>query len=130
MVEVNRLLEDPQAWSDPKRAQELGREKKALEGTVGTLASIERGLKDAAELYQLGEAEKDDATLEGVAKDAAALEQDVHQLEFRRMFSNPLDANGCFIDIQAGSGGTGAQDWAAMLERMYLKFCDRKDYKV
>jgi peptide chain release factor 2 len=97
---------------------------------VGTLESIERGLADASELYQLGEAEKDDATLEGVAKDAAALEADVHQLEFRRMFSNPLDANGCFVDIQAGSGGTEAQDWAAMLERMYLKFCDRKGYKV
>ena len=81
-------------------------------------------------MFQLGESEKDDATLEGVAADAAGLEKDVHQLEFRRMFSNPLDANNCFIDVQAGSGGTEAQDWAAMLERMYLKFCDRRGYKA
>jgi len=65
-----------------------------------------------------------------VEKDAAALERQVQQLEFRRMFSNPLDPNACFVDIQAGSGGTEAQDWASMLERMYLKFCDRKGFKA
>jgi peptide chain release factor 2 len=65
-----------------------------------------------------------------VEKDAAGLASEVHRLEFQRMFSNPLDPNGCFVDIQAGSGGTEAQDWASMLERMYLRFCDRKGYKV
>jgi len=97
---------------------------------VESLAAIDRGLKDAEELRQLGVAEDDDATLEGVAADAAKLEAEVHQLEFRRMFANPLDPNGCFVDIQAGSGGTEAQDWASMLERMYLRFCDRKGYQV
>ncbi|MGE3163119.1 MAG: peptide chain release factor 2 [Burkholderiales bacterium] len=130
LVEVNRQLEDPQVWSDPKRAQELGREKKSLESVVESLAAIDRGLKDAEELRQLGVAEDDDATLEGVAADAATLEAEVHQLEFRRMFANPLDPNSCFVDIQAGSGGTEAQDWASMLERMYLRFCDRKGYQV
>jgi peptide chain release factor 2 len=97
---------------------------------VQTLAAIARGLDDARELFQLGRAENDDSTLEGVAQEAHALEKLVHQLEFQRMFNNPLDPNACFVDIQAGSGGTEAQDWAAMLERMYLKYCDRKGYRV
>src|SRR5205807_4384861 len=74
--------------------------------------------------------EKDDATLAGIAEDVAKLEKQVCDLEFRRMFSNPLDPNNCFLDIQAGSGGTEAQDWAAMLERMYVKYCDKKGFKV
>jgi peptide chain release factor 2 len=97
---------------------------------VQTLGAVARGLADANELLQLGLAEKDEATLQGIAQDAAGLEQDVHQLEFQRMFNNPLDPNACFIDIQAGSGGTEAQDWASMLERMYLKFCDRKGFRA
>jgi peptide chain release factor 2 len=97
---------------------------------VESLTAIDRGLADSGELFQLGQAESDDATLEGVDKDVAALERQVQQLEFRRMFSNPLDPNNCFVDVQAGSGGTEAQDWAQMLERMYLKFCDRKGYKA
>ena len=93
---------------------------------VGTLGRVGSGLSDAAELFGLAREEGDDATLLSVFSDIEKLEKDVAGLEFRRMFSNPLDPNNCFIDIQAGSGGTEAQDWAAMLERMYLKFCDRK----
>jgi len=78
----------------------------------------------------MAKAENDDATLLGVETDVQGLEREVARLEFQRMFNNPLDANRCFMDIQAGSGGTEAQDWASMLERMYLKFCDRKGYKV
>ena len=78
----------------------------------------------------MAKAENDDATLAGVETDAQALEKQVAQLEFQRMFNNPLDPNPCFIDIQAGSGGTEAQDWASMLERMYLKFCDRRGFKA
>ena len=84
------------------------------------------GLADAAELFQLARAENDDATLSGVFSDIEKIQKDVATLEFRRMFSNPLDPNNCFMDIQAGAGGTEAQDWASMLERMYLKYCDRK----
>ncbi|MDH3225976.1 MAG: peptide chain release factor 2 [Thermoleophilia bacterium] len=130
LVEVNRQLEDPKVWSDQKRAQELGREKKNLEATVETVTDVDAGVTDARELFQLGRSENDEATLEGVEQDAAALEKKVQLLEFQRMFNNPLDPNACFIDIQAGSGGTEAQDWASMLERMYLKYCDRKGYKV
>jgi len=117
-------------WSDAKRAQELGREKKSLEGTVKSLATIATMLSDSAELFELARADKDDATLEEISRETKGLEAEVAGLEFRRMFSNPLDRNNCFVDIQAGSGGTEAQDWAAMLERMYLKYCDRKGFSA
>jgi len=97
---------------------------------VGTLERVGAGLADARELFGLAAADKDEATLEEIGREAAKLENDVAALEFRRMFSNPLDPGNCFVDIQAGSGGTEAQDWAAMLERMYLKYCDRKDFRV
>ncbi|HEY8250317.1 MAG TPA: peptide chain release factor 2 [Burkholderiales bacterium] len=130
LTEVERELSDPQVWSDQQRAQELGKEKKALESVVGTLGRVGSGLSDAAELFGMARAESDDATLAGVASDVEKIEKDVAAMEFRRMFSNPLDPNNCFIDIQAGSGGTEAQDWAAMLERMYLKFCDRRGFSA
>jgi peptide chain release factor 2 len=87
-------------------------------------------VSDARELFELARAESDDATLTAVSEEVDALERDVAALEFRRMFSNPLDPNNCFLDIQAGSGGTEAQDWAAMLERMYLKYCDKKGFRA
>ena len=88
------------------------------------------GLADAAELFGLAKADNDDATLQEIGEETAKIEKDIAAMEFRRMFSNPLDPNNCFIDIQAGSGGTEAQDWAAMLERMYLKFCDRRGFNA
>ncbi|MFN8834128.1 MAG: peptide chain release factor 2 [Betaproteobacteria bacterium] len=130
LSEVSRLVEDPKVWDDPKRAQDLGKEKKALEAVVVTLEHIDAGLRDGAELFELGKGDGDDATLEAVETDAGGIEKLVADLEFRRMFSNPMDPNACFIDIQAGSGGTEAQDWAAMLERMYLKFCERRGFAV
>jgi len=117
-------------WSDSKRAQELGREKKSLEGTVKSLATIATMLSDSAELFELARADKDEATLLAIFSDVDKLGKEVAALEFRRMFSNPLDRNNCFVDIQAGSGGTEAQDWASMLERMYLKYCDRKGFSA
>src|SRR5262245_60891807 len=78
----------------------------------------------------MARAESDDATLSGVSLDIQKVEKDVAALEFRRMFSNPLDPNNCFMDIQAGAGGTEAQDWASMLERMYIKYCDKKGLRA
>jgi peptide chain release factor 2 len=97
---------------------------------VGTLGRVEGGVSDAKELFELARGENDDATLSSIFSDIEALEKDLAGMEFRRMFSNPLDPNNCFVDIQAGSGGTEAQDWAAMLERMYLKFCDRRGFSA
>ena len=85
-------------------------------------------MRDAQQLFEMARAENDDATLVAIAADVAKVEKEVADLEFRRMFSDPLDPNNCFMDIQAGSGGTEAQDWAQMLERMYAKYCDRKGY--
>jgi len=129
LTEVDAALEDPALWNDAKRAQELGREKKSLDSTVGTLGQLTHGLADSRELLELGRAENDDDTLQAVAADVEALEKIVHDLEFRRMFSNPLDPNHCFLDIQAGAGGTEAQDWASMLLRQYLRYCERKGFK-
>ena len=114
LIEVGRQLEQPNVWSDAKRAQELGREKKTLEGIVGGLVTLDSQLRDASELFEMARAEADDATLVSLAGDIAAAEKLVASMEFRRMFSNALDPNNCFLDIQSGSGGTEAQDWAAM----------------
>ncbi|MEW5709126.1 peptide chain release factor 2 [Pelomicrobium sp. G1] len=130
LAEVVRLSEDPAVWNDPRRAQELGRERKALESVVLRLSRLGQELKDAGELFALAREERDEATLAAVAADAKRLEKQVAEMEFHRMFSNPMDPNNCFIDIQAGSGGTEAQDWAQMLERMYLKYCERKGFDV
>lgn len=130
LEEITRSLEDPDIWSDNKRAQELGREKKLLEGVVMTLDAIGQQVKDAGELLLMAREESDEETLEGISQDVLVLEKEVSGMEFRRMFSDPMDPNNCFIDIQSGSGGTEAQDWAAMLERMYLRYCERREFKV
>ncbi|HZP86400.1 MAG TPA: peptide chain release factor 2 [Burkholderiales bacterium] len=130
LIEVVKLSEDPSLWSDNKRAQEIGRERKSLESVVLTLDSVAQDLRDNRELLELARAENDVETLSAVEQDVAGLEKAVADLEFRRMFSNPMDPNNCFLDIQSGSGGTEAQDWAAMLERMYLRFCERRGFNV
>ena len=127
---LRKELEKPDVWSDSKRAQELGKEKKQLETVVERLDSTAAALGDSIALFELAEAEQDDGTLEAIGKDVTALETTVADMEFKRMFSNAMDSNNCFVDIQAGSGGTEAQDWAAMLERMYLRYCERKGFKA
>ena len=127
---VNAALEDPTVWNDPKKAQELGKEKKALDGVVVTLDELTRGLSDNAELFEMSRDEGDEAGLQAIADDVARLEKIVEDLEFRRMFNQPADPNNAFIDIQAGAGGTEAQDWASMLLRQYLKYAERKGFKT
>jgi peptide chain release factor 2 len=130
LEEVIRLGEDPSIWEDPKRAQELGRERKSLEDIVLTLEQVGQGIADSQELLSMAREENDEDTLTAVAEDIEQLQGKVSVLEFRRMFSNPMDPNNCFIDIQSGSGGTEAQDWAAMLERMYIRYSERKNFTV
>jgi peptide chain release factor 2 len=117
-------------WNDNKRAQELGRERKSLEFLVGTFDRLDSGLRDAKELFEIAKAERDVATLVSLETDARALEKTVADMEFRRMFSNPMDPRNSFLDIQAGSGGTEAQDWAQILQRMYTRYCERKGFQV
>jgi len=127
---VLKLAEDPALWEDNRRAQEIGKERKSLESVVGAVQRVTQGIQDNRELLEIVREEDDEAGLEAVASDVEALEKVVADMEFRRMFSNPMDPNNCFLDIQAGQGGTEAQDWAAMLERMYLRFTERKGFKV
>ncbi|WP_183963436.1 peptide chain release factor 2 [Quisquiliibacterium transsilvanicum] len=130
LIEVDRELEAPDIWNDPKHAQDLGREKKMLEDVVLNLDSIDAALKDAADLFAMASDEDDADTLVAVETDVAEVERKVEDLEFRRMFSNPADPSNCFIEIQAGAGGTEAQDWAGMLLRQYLRYCERKGFKT
>jgi peptide chain release factor 2 len=129
LEEVTRLSEDPAVWSDSKRASELGKEKKSLEAIVDTIKTAGAGVKDGQELFELAKAEADDSTLEAVEADAGSIEKSVADLEFRRMFANQADPCNAFVDIQAGAGGTEAQDWASMLLRQYLKYAERKGFK-
>ncbi len=130
LEQVNAELEDPKVWEEPKRAQELGKEKKSLEAIVHTLTKIDADLKDANDLFSMAREEDDEDTLIAIEGDANTLKTMVEGMEFRRMFNNPMDPNNCFIDIQAGAGGTEAQDWASMLLRQYLRYCERKGFKV
>ncbi|AUN96414.1 peptide chain release factor 2 [Pseudazoarcus pumilus] len=126
--ELNLALEDPAVWNDPDRAQELGKEKRQLEDVVLVLDEIASMSRDLRELFELAEAEDDEDTIGAVETDLATMEAKVLNLEFRRMFSNPMDPSPCFVEIQAGAGGTEAQDWAGILERMYLRYCERKGF--
>src|SRR3990167_4973341 len=130
LIEVSELAEDPAIWQDAKRAQELGRERKMLEGVVLGLKNIQQNLSDAAELFEMAKAENDDESLQATAADIQDIKKRVAAMEFRRMFSHPMDPNNCFLDIQSGSGGPEAQDWASMLLRMYLRYCERKGFQV
>ncbi len=127
---VNAALEDPAVWNDPKKAQELGKEKKQLDDVVETLQDLQRELSDNLELFEMSKEEGDEAGLVAIEADAARLEGIVEGLEFRRMFNQPADANNCFLDLQAGAGGTEACDWASMLLRQYLKYAERKGFKT
>ena len=130
LTEVSRELEDPEIWNDPDRAQSLGRERARLETVVLTLDELADGLGDASELLELAAEESDSAAAEEIGKDLDELDVKLASLEFRRMFSGEMDASNAFLDVQAGSGGTEAQDWAEMLLRMYLRWAERRGFKA
>ncbi len=130
LEEVGRELESPEVWNDPKRAQDLGRERARLEDITGTINVLSQGLSDAVELLELALEENDTEALASVEADLQDYAGRVGRLEFQRMFANPMDPNPCFVDIQAGAGGTEAQDWASMLLRMYLRWCEDKGFSV
>ncbi|MBX9613699.1 MAG: peptide chain release factor 2 [Burkholderiales bacterium] len=127
---VNASLEDPGVWNDPKRAQELGREKKALDSVVVSVDHLTRELADNAELYDMSKEDGDEAGLRTIEAEAAKLAAEIEQLEFRRMFNQEADPLNAFVDIQAGAGGTEACDWASMLLRQYLRYAERKGFKA
>ncbi len=127
---MNGLLEDPKVWDNAEKAQKLGKEKRTLELVVHKLQNLESSIKDSQELFEMAREDADDDTLLSVDADTKGIEQQIADMEFKRMFSGELDGANCFIEFQSGSGGTEAQDWAAMLLRMYLRYCERKGFKV
>ncbi|WP_242107622.1 peptide chain release factor 2 [Luteimonas aquatica] len=130
LEEVERELEHPDVWNAPERAQALGRERSMLDKTVNGIRTLIEGLGGAGELLDLAEAESDDDTAQAVVEDVERYAVEVGKLEFQRMFSGEMDANNAFVDIQAGAGGTEAQDWAEMLLRMYLRWAESRGWKT
>ncbi len=123
-----RELEQPDVWNEPERAQELGKERASLEAIVNTISGLDDTLSDSVDLVQMAAEEDDSATLESVESDLNDCEQQLAGLEFRRMFSGEMDSSNAFLDIQSGSGGTEAQDWANMLLRMYLRWGEQHGF--
>jgi peptide chain release factor 2 len=130
LEEVLGELEDPAVWNEPDRAQALGRERSSLEDVVLGLEQLTSGLADGADLLEMAVEEGDEETVDSIADDVESYTKQVETLEFRRMFSGEMDANNAFLDIQAGSGGTEAQDWAEMLLRMYLRWGEAHGFKT
>jgi peptide chain release factor 2 len=130
LEQINRDLEDPALWDDQQRAGSLGRERARLESVIQTLEGLTRTLNESTELLALAVDEDDQATADEIAADIENIRLDVERLEFQRMFGGDADAANAFVDIQAGSGGTEAQDWAEMLLRMYLKWCEANNFKA
>ncbi|MEX6501189.1 peptide chain release factor 2 [Pseudomonas zhanjiangensis] len=128
LVEVNRELEDPSVWNNPEYAQNLGRERATLAQIVETLDDLGGGLGDARDLLEMAAEEGDQGAVDDVASEVERLRSILEKLEFRRMFSGEMDPNNAYLDIQAGSGGTEAQDWANMLLRMYLRWADKRGF--
>lgn len=123
-------MEDPAIWDNPQEAQKLGQEKVALEKIVETLENVKNGVADCSEMLELAAEEQDQELVDSITSDLAAIEEQLAVLEFQRMFSGAMDANNAFIDIQSGSGGTEAQDWANMILRMYLRWADAQGFKT
>lgn len=130
LEEVLRELEDPAVWNEPEKAQALGKEKSALEMIVNTINKLEVGCEDVEGLVELAVEEEDEETFQEAESEAQELITQLEKLEFRRMFAGKQDANDAYIDIQSGSGGTEAQDWASMILRMYLRWGEAKGFKT
>ncbi|PTB89960.1 peptide chain release factor 2 [Pseudidiomarina aestuarii] len=130
LEEVSRELEAPNVWGNQERAQALGKERAALDEVVGTLNKLQQGLEDVEGLVELAVEADDEATFNDAVVELDELEKQLATLEFRRMFSGKDDASDCYLDVQSGSGGTEAQDWANMLLRMYLRWAEAHEFKV
>jgi peptide chain release factor 2 len=130
LKEVELELAEPSVWDDPEKAQALGRERASLEAVVSPIEVLDAGCNDASDLLDLAVEEDDEDTAQSVEQDLTDLESELEKLEFRRMFSGETDPNNAYLDIQAGSGGTEAQDWAEMLLRMYLRWGEDKGFKT
>ncbi len=130
LEEVDRELEDPAVWEDQSRAQGLGKERADLELIITTLDGVDRFLTDSDQLSRLAREEADGEALQDIANEVVKTQKEIERLEFLRMFSREMDANNAYLDIQSGSGGTEAQDWAEILFRMYLRWAESRGFKA
>jgi len=130
LAEVELELAEPAVWDDPQRAQDLGKDRSALETIVTTIETLEEGVSDAFEFLEMIQEENDEDGFIDLVTESERMTAELEILEFRRMFSSAMDSNNAFLDIQAGSGGTEAQDWAEMMLRMYLRWADSKGFKA
>ncbi len=129
LEEVNAELEQPDVWNEPERAQALGKERASLVAVVETIDILDQGVEDVEGLLELAVEENDQETFDEIEPELAELEAKLSKLEFRRMFAGDHDSSDCYLDLQAGSGGTEAQDWTSMMLRMYLRWADAKGFK-
>jgi peptide chain release factor 2 len=130
LQEVERELEDPAIWKEAERAQKLGKERAQLENIVRSITDIESNLKDSAELFELAAHENDSDTVNSIVEELDDATKTIEALEFQRMFSGEMDPNNAYVDIQSGSGGTEAQDWAEMILRMYLRWGEKHGFNT
>jgi len=130
LTEVELELAEPDVWNDQARAQGLGRERASLEAVVSTIDNLDQGVEDCRELIEMAVEEEDEASLAEVEAEVDGLDAQLAKLEFRRMFSGEMDENNAYLDVQSGSGGTEAQDWAEMILRMYLRWGEDKGFKT
>ena len=130
LEEVTRELEQPEVWNDQARAQALGKERSDLEAVVSVMQQLRQNLADNVELFAFALEEQDDSAIDEIRNDLIKAEEQIASLEFRRMFSGPMDVNNAYVDINSGSGGTEAQDWAEMLERMYLRWGEKHQFRT
>ena len=130
LIEVELELAQPGVWNNQARAQELGRERAGLEQVVNTIDALDQGVQDTRELLDMMVEEGDASALVDVEQDIEKLNMQLSTLEFRRMFSGETDSNNAYLDIQSGSGGTEAQDWAEMILRMYLRWGDSRGFET
>ncbi|MBO1516136.1 MULTISPECIES: peptide chain release factor 2 [Psychrobacter] len=130
LEEINLELENPELWNDPERATKINKEKSQLDGVIDVVISLETTLADASAMLELAVEAEDESLLSDVQAELDDAEERVADLEFRRMFSGEMDPNNCYLDIQSGSGGTEAQDWAEMLLRMYTRWAESHGFKV
>ena len=130
LEEVNLELENPELWNDPERATKISKEKSQLDSVIEVITALDDKLDDARAMLELAQEAEDESLLQDVQAELVDAEAKVADLEFKRMFSGEMDANDCYVDIQSGSGGTEAQDWAEMLLRMYLRWCESHGFKA
>ncbi|MCH7628994.1 peptide chain release factor 2 [Novosphingobium percolationis] len=128
--ELNARVEDPKLWDDPKKAEEVMRERRRLEASIGTVNEIGQEMADAIEFIELGEMEGDEATIADGMASLAALAARADNDKIQALLAGEADANNAFLEVHAGAGGTESQDWAEMLQRMYTRWAERHGYKV